>query len=230
MQLTAKELAPPLGGLLGDLVDAKISIFMFASCRGNEGSRFSLPRLAYNWFGNNYYCAKYNRGPNGELPPPELLLGPNKVCALLMFCGSPGNSFCDYGMSRGAVNNVLCELPYIPPPPEAPLVDKRLPMVWSKDTTSCPGLPVPSNTRLHNTLTSSDGDPYSSDDWFLSCRKPKNIDGIGNIISNIDTKMLPPGIEGVILNFHYFCGNFCFIGHFCVSYFQQVDQTFILAI
>ena len=117
------------------------------------------------------------------------------------------------------VNNVLCELPYTPPPPDLPLVDKKLAMKYSEDTSSCPGLPKPSNTRLENMLTASAGTAYSNKNWFLACRKPKSSDGIKNVISNIDTRTIPAGTEGIILNFHYFCGEFklCILPHSALS-------------
>ena len=80
-------------------------------------------------------------------------------------------------------------------------------MKYSEDSSSCPGLPAPANTRLENILPASTGVHYSSANWFLACKKPKDSSGIKNIISNIDTRTIPAGTEGVILNFHYFCGK-----------------------
>ena len=184
--------------------------------RGTESSHLTLPKLAVSIGGQHGQCF-IHRGPNGEVPPSDLLAdatptAPNRVCENILFCGGSGNTWCNHALNAGgsvpqaATNNILCELPYTPPPPDKPLVDKRLSMIWAKDTTSCPGLPMPSNTRLPNALPSSTGTAYSSENWVLSCQKPKIPDGIANIISNIDTKSIPAGSEGVILNFHYFCG------------------------
>ena len=185
-----------------------------------------LPKVVVSAGGNHGTC-HLHRGPNGEIPPPELLAPsggtPHRVCQNVIFCGGQGDVRCNPALVCGpsgvgcgpascaacsAVNNILCELPYTPPPPDAPLVDKKLAMKYTEDTSSCPGLPLPSNTRLENLIPSSTGTPYSSANWFLACRKPKSSDGLKNIISNIDTRTIPARTEGIILNFHYFCGKF----------------------
>ena len=193
--------------------------------RGTEANHLSLPKVVRSPGGQHSSCDT-NRGPNGETVPLELLSPltvaiPHKVCENMIFCGARGSTHCNSALDCGpglgcsygagcaackAVNNILCELPYTPPPPDLPLVDKKLAMKYSEDSSSCPGLPEPSNTRLDNLLTATTGTHYNTDNWFLACRKPKSSDGIKNIISNIDTRTFPAGTEGVILNFHFFCG------------------------
>ena len=110
--------------------------------------------------------------------------------------------------------NTLCELPYTPPLPGQPLADKYLAMKFSADTSSCPGLPKPTNTRLENLLTDRLGAAFSSANWVLACQKPDSNVGVGNIISNIETRTIAAGTERINVNFHYFCGKYILKNYF----------------
>ena len=158
--------------------------------------------------GDNHPWCDNHRGPNGEIPPPDLLdYDANGVyCQNVIFCGGTSTQ-CTYSLNNHDVVNNICELPYTPPPPDEPLVDKYLSMKFSADTASCPGLPMPTNTRLENLLTSNTGAAFSNANWILACRKPKLSKGLRNIISNIETRTIPSGTEGISVNFHYFCGK-----------------------
>ena len=80
-------------------------------------------------------------------------------------------------------------------------------MKYSTDTSTCPGLPQPTNTRLTNILTDPSGTEYSSQNMFLACRKPKDSSGVKNVLSNVDTRKIPVGTRDMLLSFHYFCGK-----------------------
>ena len=68
--------------------------------RGTESDHLPLPKLMASWMSTSFntYCHEH-RGPNGEAPPPELLVY-NQQCGNVIFCGSISESrFC-----TGALN------------------------------------------------------------------------------------------------------------------------------
>ena len=188
----------------------KVSRIVFRQFRGTDASHYNLPKVTVVP-GDIHPMCDIHRGPNNETVPPELLSdrsGERKTCQNIIFCGGTGNTQCNNALRPyPTVVNTLCELPYTPPPPDQPLPDKYLAMKFSADTSSCPGLPMPTNTRLENLLTSRYGTAFSSENWVLACRKPESTMGVGNIVSNIETRTIPAGTEGIIVNFHYFCGK-----------------------
>ena len=110
---------------------------------GIEGSRFNvpiIPRGSNPTASTNKNCHKI-RGPNNEVPPPELLWkskegnvmdGVNNLpagegnggsCGAMVFCGGKvgGDNMCS-GMFLISENNLapnqICEQPYMPPDPD----------------------------------------------------------------------------------------------------------------
>ena len=79
-------------------------------------------------------------------------------------------------------------------------------MVYDK-TTECTKLPLPDNSNLMSLIPETNGAAISSDDYFLGCKRPKDVTAWGNIVSHVNLQTIPPFFGRAYLNFHYFCGK-----------------------
>ena len=73
-------------------------------------------------------------------------------------------------------------------------------------TSSCPGLPQPTNTKLPYLLVDSLGNNPDDENWIVSCKNP-NTD-YDKMTTKLLTKTISGGLKSITVNFHFFCGKF----------------------